>query len=239
MRILSWNVNHRAGVRAIPDWFVPAIAVESPGALVCTEYVRGPTHVELLKALRAVGLPDSDVTAPYHPGANCILIAAHEPLLGGAAHPPAGSDPAVLSGFAHAILEKTGIHVIAFRMPEASEMSDTKRHDCAWLADVLEPYLHEPAVFIADLDAASGDAQRQCADQLDALVQRGWRPASADVVTPKGGERRRHVALASPLLTVTSAEHSVRYRDLSDEASDRRVGIPDQAMVIVDVTLAA
>jgi hypothetical protein len=241
MRILSWNVNHRAGVRAIPEWLVPAIAAESPDVLVCTEYVRGPQHVEFLKALREVGLRDSDVTAPYHPGANCILVAAREPLLGGPVHPPAHSDPAVQSGFAHVILEQSAIHLFALRRPARSEMSGANAPDCEWLGDAVGTYLTEPSIVIADFAAATGDAS-DCDEEIGALMPRGWRLVSAregaSPYVPHGSERRLQLAFVSPRLSVSSAEYSRRFRDSNDEASDRRVGNPDQAMLVIDVERA-
>ena len=241
MRILSWNVNHRAGVRAIPEWLVPAIAADSPDMLVCTEYVRGPQHVEFLKALREVGLRDSDVTAPYHPGANCILVAAREPLLGGPVHPPADSDSAVQSGFAHVILEQSAIHLFALRRPEPSEMSGANVPDCEWLGDAVEPYLTEPSIVIADFGVASGDAG-DCDEEIGALMPRGWRLVSsregANPYVPSGSERRLQLAFVSPLLSVSSAEYSWRFRDMSRETSTQREGIPDQAMLVIDVERA-
>lgn len=242
MRILAWNVNHRAGVRAIPEWLVPAIAAEAPDVLMCTEYVRGPQHVELLRELRAAGLSDSDVTAPLHPGANCILVAAREPLLGGLVQPPLDSDPAVQSGFMHAVLEKSVVHLFGFRMPDVSEMHAGTSQECDWLGDAMEPYVDEPAILIADFDATTADAN-DCAKELGALMHHGWRLASARegtrFYTPKEGERRVQVAFVSPVLTVSNAEYRWSFRGLSDEVKLRRVGIPDHAMLIVDVERAA
>ena len=242
MRILAWNVNHRAGVLAIPEWLVPAIAAEVPDVLMCTEYVRGTRHVELLRELRAAGLPDSDVTAPRHPGSNCILVAAREPLLGGLVQPPLDSDPAVQAGFVHVVLEKSAVHLFGFRMPDASEMVAQAPHECDWLGDAMEPYLHEPAILVADVDVATADAS-ECSEELGALMHRGWRLASARegasfFYAPKEGERRIQLAFVSPGLTVSDAEYRWSFRGLSDEVKLRRVGIPDHAMLIVDVERA-
>lgn len=238
MRILSWNLNHRAGVRDIPAWLAPALEAERPDVFVCTEYVRGPQHVELLKSLRAIGLRDSDVTAPYHPGANCILVAAGEPLLGGPVQPPHDSDPSVQSGFAHVVLEKSAIHLFAVRIPEPGEMREGKREACEWLGDALDPYLGEPAIVIAEIDATTGDAS-ECDLELGSLMPRGWRlvsaRAGADIHAPTGKERHVQLAFLSPLVALLHAEYSWRIRGLSDEASVRRVGIPDQAMLVMDV----
>jgi hypothetical protein len=243
MRILSWNLNHRAGVRAIPDWLVPAIEAESPDVLVCTAYVRGPRHVELLAAFRAMGLRHSDVTAPQAGGANCVLLAARESLLGGPVRTPEGSPPSVEAGFLHAILEESGVHVFGFRMPDFGKMLTEKRHTFDWLTEAIEPYLQEPTLVIGDFNTAPGDSRRFCGDRLETLMQRGWRLAipvdGASFYTPSGHPRRIDLAFVSPLLSVMSTEYSWRFQDLSPDATRRRAGILDHAMLLLDVQRAS
>lgn len=62
MRIIAWNVNHRAARHAIPDWVGTAIAAERPDAVVLTEYVVGPDHGRFTEELRELGLRHQDVT---------------------------------------------------------------------------------------------------------------------------------------------------------------------------------
>ena len=239
MRILAWNLNHRADVRTIPDWLVPAIEAESPDVLVCTEYVRGPRHVELLAAFRAMGLRHSDVTAPQAAGTNCVLLAARESLLGGPVRAPDGSPPSLEAGFLHAILEESGIHVFGFRMPDFETMPTEKHRTFDWLTKALEPYLPEPTIIIGDFDSASEDSRRSCGDQLETLMQRGWQLAiprdGASFDTSGGDPRRIELAFVSPMLSVSSAEYSWRFREISPDATRRRVGIPDHAMLVLEV----
>jgi len=208
MRLLSWNVNHRADVSAIPASVVPAVAAQEPDVLVCTGYVRGPQHVEVLGALRAIGLRDSDVTVPHREGASCILVAAREPLMGGPVQPPAESAPSVQAGFAHVILERSAVHLFVVKVPEVGEKIGADGKPLVWLGEALEPYRDEPAIVIADVDGTSGA-------ELNALEQRGWRLASPE--TPlREDHQRQHVAFVSPVLTVSNAEYSSRAMLLID-----------------------
>jgi hypothetical protein len=42
MKLLAWNLNHRAAPRRIPSWIAIAINEQAPDVLVLTEYVEGP-----------------------------------------------------------------------------------------------------------------------------------------------------------------------------------------------------
>jgi hypothetical protein len=219
MRFLCLRAND-AGAGTIPDWFVPAIAAETPDVLVCTSYVRGPQHVELLAALRAVGLRDSDVTAPHRAGGRCILVAAREPLMGGLVQPPSGSAASMQADFAHVILEKSAVHLFVLQMPEAGATAGGRGPSTQWLGDALEPYLHEPAIVVGDCDANAGD-------EFDRLAQRGWRGVGAHAApsddTPTGDQRRLQRTLVSPALIVSStgySTHAMRRIDVTRAIDD-------------------
>jgi hypothetical protein len=53
MKLLSWNLNHRAARRRIPSWIATAIDEQAPDVLVLTEYVEGPDHDFFLATLNA------------------------------------------------------------------------------------------------------------------------------------------------------------------------------------------
>lgn len=120
-------------------------------------------------------------------------------------------------------------------------MSGTNVPDCDWLGDAVERYLGERSIVVADVGAATGDAS-DCDEDIGALMPRGWRFVSAregaNPCVPNGSERRLQLAFISPLLSVANAEYGWRFRDSGDEASVTRVGIPDQAMLVIDVERA-
>jgi hypothetical protein len=55
MKLLAWNLNHRAARRQIPAWIAAAINEQAPDILVLTEYVEGPDHDFFLAGLNANG----------------------------------------------------------------------------------------------------------------------------------------------------------------------------------------
>jgi hypothetical protein len=57
LRILTWNINHRSGEKAIPAALPKSILSMNPDIVVLTEYVEGPDHSNLCDSLEAGGLP--------------------------------------------------------------------------------------------------------------------------------------------------------------------------------------
>lgn len=243
MRILSWSLNHRGRVHDVPGWVVPAIEAETPDVLVCTDYVRGPRHVEFLAALRAIGLRHSDVTAPLPGSPDVVLVAARESLLGGSVFPPADSPPALRSGVAHAILQESGVHVLGFRMPRFGEEAASKRTTWEWLTDAIDPLLEEPAIVVGDFDTAPGAPRRGDADELATLEERGWRVAipsdGGSRSTPAGEPEGSDFALVSPRLVLGGAEYGRRFRERAPDAADGEAGVPDRPMLLIEAERVA
>ena len=50
MRIVAWNINHRAREKTIPDHLAAAIASLDPDVIVLTEYVDGSTAPHFMRA---------------------------------------------------------------------------------------------------------------------------------------------------------------------------------------------
>ena len=77
MKLLAWNLNHRAARRQIPLWIAAAINEQAPDILVLTEYVEGPDHDFFLASLNANGL--SEFSCSTQPGReNQVLIASRD-----------------------------------------------------------------------------------------------------------------------------------------------------------------
>src|SRR5258705_6041702 len=77
MKVLAWNLNHRAARRRIPSWIAAAIDEQAPDPLVLAEYVEGPDHDFFLATLNANGL--STFSCSTQPGReNQVLIASRD-----------------------------------------------------------------------------------------------------------------------------------------------------------------
>jgi hypothetical protein len=177
MRILAWNLNHRARRRRIPEWVVPAIAAHCPHIVVLTEYVEGPGHERFLAGLASIGLNyhNISVTEQAH---NQVLIASREPLISGTITGPLSIHPSLPSNLLHVVLEHSGMDVLGFRMPAYIPRNNAlKRETWRWLQGAAAQLQSCRAVIIGDLNTAPGDPESKCGDCLDALIDTGWRHA--------------------------------------------------------------
>jgi hypothetical protein len=77
MKVLAWNLNHRAARRRIPSWIATAINEQAPDVLVLTEYVEGPDHDSFLATLNANGLCTTCCT-PQPGRENQLLIGSRD-----------------------------------------------------------------------------------------------------------------------------------------------------------------
>jgi hypothetical protein len=206
MRLLTWNLNHRAAPRAIPAWVPGAIAEQRPDVAVLTEYVEGPAHDGFLAELAAFELayPMFSMKTPGH---NQLLMVSRNPLARGTTEGPA-IHPAVPPNTLHAVESTLGLHLIGCRIP-AFDKSATgraaKRAVWDWLIKTGHSVGAHPAAVTGDLNTAIGDSARDCGDLVQVLAQHGWQHA----IPPEGfswkhgrsGAERRidHTFLSPPV----------------------------------------
>src|SRR4051794_38710327 len=101
MRVLSWNVNHKTRLRAIPPAACEGLLSLRPDVIVLTEYVHGPTRAAFLDELATHGLGHRLVST-CTPGENHVLIASRTRLEPGPIQAPAIA-PSVPSNVLHAV----------------------------------------------------------------------------------------------------------------------------------------
>lgn len=191
MKLLAWNLNHRAARRRIPDWVAMAIVSHSPDVVVVTEYVEGPDHGRFLTALAEGGLKHS-LVSPRTAKQNQVLIASNHALSRGMLRAPA-IHPAVPPNAIETILEPSGLHVVGFRMPVFKPAERAlKRETWNWLLAELDQRRGRPAVIAGDFNSAPGDSRALCGDCFAALSQSGWQYG-----TPTAGCSWRHVKSGS------------------------------------------
>src|ERR1035437_181625 len=129
MKLLAWNLNHRAAKRRIPAWIATAIEEQAPDVIVLTEYVEGPDHASFCEALKGQGLRHFVLTSQPG-GENQLLIASREPQRRFELNVPSihRSVPPNILGVS---LEDGGITVVGFRMP-AFDYQDRPRKRQTW-----------------------------------------------------------------------------------------------------------
>ncbi len=236
MRLLTWNLNHRAARRHVPSWIATAIAAQTPDVIVLTEYVEGEDHEQFVAQIASIGLTSIERSSQKS-GQNQILIASRYGLRRGALHAPPLHE-AVPSNVLHVFLEEPGIHVLGLRMPAfAAKDRSIKRETWKWLIDagaLLQPH---PSIITGDLNTALGDSVSYCGDCLEQMAGSGWHhalPASGFSwkSARHGTERRIDHAFFSPAFLVLQAKYLWDYQALSDDSTTGKVGIPDHAMLL-------
>ena len=113
MKLLAWNLNHRAVRRRIPSWIAKAINEKAPDVLVLTEYVEGKDHDSFLATLKANGLCKFSCT-PQPGRENQLLIASSDTQRW---YELVVIHPSVPSNILEVSLESPGVTVLGFRMP--------------------------------------------------------------------------------------------------------------------------
>lgn len=239
MRVLSWNVNHRAARRQIPEWVPQAIAAHAPAVVVLTEYVQGPDHSRFITDLCRIGLKYSSVSQRVE-RQNQVLIATREPHDTGDLVPHSIHE-AVPPNSLHVVLEQSDVNVLGFRVPAfEKERRKLKRQTWEWLLETAVRLSDRPAVITGDLNTAPDDPVSECGDCLVHLSRSGWhhaRPVTGySWVHPRWGRARQiDHTFVSPTLRVVRAEYNWDFRLLAPAISFPKAGQPDHAMLITDI----
>ena len=238
MKVLAWNVNHRAAKRKMPGWIAIAIADVAPQVLILTEYVTGPDHQRFTDELSKTDLPHL-LGSDYVEGQNQVLIAAAEPMTRGTIVGPQ-IHPAVPPNALHVILSGSGIHCLGFRMPAFTGIEmPKKRQTWDWLLGASQELRSYPSFIAGDFNTAEEDSASYCGDCLRQLA-REWKHAR-----PSSGHSFKSVLsmstrcidhiFASPSIEVSAPRYSWDFHRHGDDAKSGKVGIPDHAMLIVEL----
>lgn len=238
MRILTWNLNHRAARRRIPEWIAPALGSFAPDTVVLTEYVSGADHDRFLAQLAETGLGHVTCTPPTS-GHNQILIASRQPQTPGLITAPA-LHPAVPPNFLHVVLP-AGIDVIGFRMPAFSGTESVlKRTVWAWLLQSLTAEITGRAILAGDFNTAITDGASRGGDLMRQLVESGWTHALPGTgASWRKGELNRVIdhILVHGSMGIGRSDFSWSFQTEHPETLTGKVGLPDHAILCADLVL--
>lgn len=236
MKLLAWNLNHRAARRPIPSWIATAIDEQAPDVLVLTEYVEGPDHDSFRATLNANGLCAFSCTHP--PGReNQVLIASRDTqrryeLVAPDIH------PSVQSNILEVSLASLGVTVLGFRMPSFKPKDRAKRLTWNWLLGEADRLCVGSALIVGDFNTAPGDSEARCSDCLRKLIQGGWQRGPAAGYSwrhPQSGTERQidHI-FRSASLVPRRVEYSWEFERLTPKGMSGKVGFPDHAMLVCE-----
>jgi endonuclease/exonuclease/phosphatase family metal-dependent hydrolase len=235
MKILAWNVNHRARRKAIPHGLVDAVGALAPDLVVLTEYVQSDAHGAFTRALGAVGLLHARVSVEA-PGQNQVLIASRWPLVDGDIRAPAIA-PALPSNALHVQVPDGGVDVLGLRIPDYSREPAIRRQCWNWLLSTAKTVSERPFVIAGDFNTDPRYPRARCGDRIGQLVDAGFTHASpvlgASYWTPNGHGVRIDHAFASKTLAVLHAEYVTQVGE--HVLVGKRDAYSDHAALLVDV----
>lgn len=234
MKLIAWNVNHRAQRRSIAPWIGEAIAKADPDVLILTEYVVGKDHERFMRQLAAAALAHVLVSDRVG-SSNQVLVASKTAIVRGEVTMPSIT-PEAPANFLHARLLDEQIDVFGFRMLSfPNRHNPYKRRIWDWLMGVLAASKAGRTVIAGDFNTAPGDREQGCGDCLAALIASDWQFAE-----PREGyswkTRTIDHAFLSPALSYSSARYDWDFQKLGNTTS-MAPGIPDHAMLLTDIAV--
>lgn len=236
MRILAWNVNHRARRKAIPRGLGEAIGALAPDLVALTEYVPSASHEDFTDILGTIGLAHIRISADV-PKENRVLIASRWPLVEGNIHAPAIA-PSVPSNALHVRVPERGIDLLGLRIPDYSRQPAIRRKCWDWLLSAARPVAGRSFVIAGDLNTDPRYPRARCGDRIGQLVEAGFTHASpaqgASYWTVNGHGVRIDHAFTSKSLTVLGAEYVTRVGE--HLLVGGRDAYSDHAALLVEIT---
>ena len=177
LRILAWNLNHRARQKAIPPRLVEVITALDVDVIVLNEYVHGEKRVAFLAELSDRGYPYYKVSQVTPVGENHVLIASRSPVEHGSIKAPP-IEKSIPSNFLHIVLPQNGCERVGLRIPEYSDGPKIKRACRNWIIETASTLKERPSVMIGDFNTDPDDPSALCADCIEKLTGDGWQLAS-------------------------------------------------------------
>jgi Endonuclease/Exonuclease/phosphatase family len=238
MKLLAWNLNHRAARRRLPPWIAAAIVEQAPDILVLTEYVEGPDHDAFLAALKANGLCKFSCTT--RPGRENQLLIASRDIQRRYELVVPDIHPSVPSNVLEVSLVNQAVSILGFRMPAFKTKEHAlKRLTWNWLLGEADRLRAGSALIVGDFNTALGDTEGRCGDYLEKLVQCGWQHALPESGYswrhPRSGTKRQidHIFLSVSLIP-RRVEYLWDFGRLAPEGTSGKVGSPDHAMLLCE-----
>ena len=208
MRLLTWNLNHRARPKPVPHNVVEAILSLKPDLAVLTEYVTGENHKRVCDAFIASGLAGQRCTSQCK-GHNQVFIAARAALDPGTLTPPI-SLPHATSNFLHVRCSGSPLEVLGLRVPDYKSAKD-KREWWEWFERSLSTFLHRQMIAIGDFNADPSRPHMAGVNHLRRLQTFGWQlptpEGDCSYISVRGCSSRIDHALVSPSIPILTARY--------------------------------
>jgi exonuclease III len=234
VKIVAWNLNHRASEGRLKAKLTEAVARLNPDLLVLNEYVHGETRTAFVESLGAIGLRHLQVSVRLNSN-NQVLIASRQPIELGDLLGPRMHDDGGTSNFLHIKVSGTDVELVGVRAPAYKASADLRDY---WrqLRATIQAATTRQIAFIGDLNA-DPNRKRGIGDKhLAELRVEGWIiPEAVGAWSYASGTRIDHVVL-SPSFGQASAEYVCRLEELVLAGRGNRAALSDHAALVVLVS---
>lgn len=241
MRILAWNLNHRARPKPIPAGVVDAVRQLRPDTLVLNEYVEGVDRARFEGELRNLGLVFIQASE-RRPGHNQVLMASRSGFVVGAVPPPSAQcDSHGRTNFLAASFREPEFTLIGMRAP-AYKMAKDIRAYWAELTGILKSVSTGKVILVGDLNGDPELPRSIGGRHLRMLRDSGWKipHALGDwSYMPESGtctSRIDHV-VASPDIESVSASYVTTLPGLDIAGSTATGALSDHAICLCEVEI--
>ena len=171
LRILAWNLNHRATMKTIPPGTIDAIDQLKADVLVLSEYADGNVRDQFKAKLREVGYRDVFISEKIG-RQNQVLIACKTAAVLGGIKAPVFDDSSA-TNFLHVHIPACELSIVGLRCPAYKAQRDLTAY---WreLRKVIDSCVSEQIVFIGDFNGDPDGRRSPAGVHLSALRDEGW-----------------------------------------------------------------
>jgi len=244
MRIATWNVNHRAVRKTIPDTIAPAIISTDADVLVFTEFV----HCDIKEDRQAFYGQLKDAGYIYHllsdntPKENHILIASRKPIVKGDLLPPTTIHSSVASNFLHVKYEDTATEIIGMRVPDYSKpiYKEVAKAYWNWFSSLTDEISDRPIIILGDFNIDPDMKKYKYRHHLTGLLDKEWQIASPERgasfwANKNNAPHRLDHAFLTNNFHIKNTSYLQKVDDLW-KCGENKYKEPDHAILLVEVS---
>jgi len=220
MKILTWNLNHRAGKKGSTPEKMKKVTASlkdlDADFVVLTEYVPDPKYDDQFqKDLKLSGYADVTISDYYSPKNNVhnrILIASRSPMKRGSIRPPMDIIEGVPNNLFHVTFSDLGLGILGLRMPLPMNAAEKKKW---WdsITAIAKDNQNHPFIILGDFNTDRSTRGPNGGIRFTKITEYGWQ-----CISPSGKsywsqdfstQSRLDHALFTNHITIRNAEYTI------------------------------
>jgi hypothetical protein len=235
MRLVTWNLGHRANGNRHPDRVLKALIALEPDIVILAQRLQDAACGLLLAALADIGLK-LQLAPRTGQRKRHVLIASRLELVPGVLDDGSNGDhrpPNVL----HAYAPTGTLDVLGLRMPDRGSQPASRDACWDWLLNAAETLKHRRAVLIGDFEFGASHEHGGGTDHLRRLTNEGWRHAApadgAAYWTTDGRTTQLDHAFLSPAIQPIDVRYALEAAGF--RLAGTRDSLSEQPALVVDL----